>query len=58
MERLNKVYPQDVVDVVEIWVDTQTGVNDVFTEMETLQVLHHYLIERESTNCDTVIFPY
>ena len=30
MERLNKIYPQDVVDVVEIWVDTQTGVNDVF----------------------------
>ncbi len=30
MERLNKIYPQGVVDVVEIWVDTQTGVNDVF----------------------------
>ena len=27
MERFKKVYQQGVVDVIEIWVDTETGVN-------------------------------
>ena len=30
MDRFEKVYSQGVLDVVEIWVDTQTGVNYVF----------------------------
>lgn len=30
MERFKKVYSQGVVDVVEIWVDKETGVNYVF----------------------------
>ena len=30
MERFKKIYQQGIVDVVEIWVDTQTGVNYVF----------------------------
>lgn len=29
-ERFEKVYSQGVVDVVEIWVDKETGVNYVF----------------------------
>ena len=28
--RFVKTYSQGVVDVVEIWVDKETGVNDVF----------------------------
>ena len=27
MERFQKVYQQGTIDVVEIWVDTETGVN-------------------------------
>lgn len=30
MDRFQKVYSQGVIDVIEIWVDTQTGVNYVF----------------------------
>lgn len=30
MERFRKIYQQGKIDVVEIWVDTQTGVNYVF----------------------------
>lgn len=30
MNRFEKVYSQGVIDVVEIWVDKQTGVNYVF----------------------------
>ena len=30
MERFRKIYQQGTIDVVEIWVDTQTGVNYVF----------------------------
>ncbi|HJB96632.1 MAG TPA: xylan 1,4-beta-xylosidase [Candidatus Mediterraneibacter intestinigallinarum] len=30
MERFKKVYQQGIIDVVEIWVDTETGVNYVF----------------------------
>ena len=30
MERFKKTYQQGTIDVIEIWVDTQTGVNDVF----------------------------
>lgn len=30
MERFMKIYQQGLIDVVEIWVDTQTGVNYVF----------------------------
>lgn len=30
MERFQKVYHQGTIDVVEIWVDTETGVNYVF----------------------------
>ena len=30
MERFKKVYNQGKIDVIEIWVDTETGVNYVF----------------------------
>ena len=30
MERFKKIYQQGTIDVVEIWVDTETGVNYVF----------------------------
>ena len=30
MECFKKVYSQGVLDVIEIWVDTETGVNYVF----------------------------
>lgn len=30
MDRFKKIYQQGTIDVVEIWVDTQTGVNYVF----------------------------
>ena len=30
MERFKKVYQQGIIDVVEIWVDTETGVYYVF----------------------------
>lgn len=30
MERFKKVYSQGTVEVIEIWVDTETGVNYVF----------------------------
>lgn len=30
MERFKKVYTQGAVNVVEIWVDTETGVNYMF----------------------------
>lgn len=30
MERFKKVYSQGIIEVLEIWVDTETGVNYVF----------------------------
>ena len=30
MNRFQKVYSQGAIDVMEIWVDTETGVNYVF----------------------------
>ena len=30
MERFKKIYKQGVLEVVEIWVDTETGVNYIF----------------------------
>ena len=27
MDRFEKVYSQGIIDVIEIWVDTETGVN-------------------------------
>ena len=30
MDRFKKVYSQGIIDLVEIWVDTETGVNYVF----------------------------
>lgn len=30
MNRFKKVYSQGKIDVVEIWIDTETGVNYVF----------------------------
>lgn len=27
MDRFKKIYQQGTIDVIEIWVDTQTGVN-------------------------------
>ncbi len=30
MNRFKKIYKQGTIDVVEIWVDTETGVNYVF----------------------------
>ena len=31
MERFKKIYQQGKIDVVEIWVDTQTGVKYAFS---------------------------
>ena len=31
-KRFEKVYKQGAMDVIEIWVDTQTGVNYVFRQ--------------------------
>ena len=45
MDRFKKIYQQGTIDVVEIWVDTQTGVNYVFHETEMQRDLHHYLIK-------------
>ena len=30
MDRFEKVYSQGIIDVIEIWVDTETGVNYMF----------------------------
>ena len=30
MNRFKKIYSQGTIDVIEIWVDTETGVNYVF----------------------------
>ncbi|WP_331489046.1 DUF6440 family protein, partial [Parablautia intestinalis] len=30
MERFKKIYKQGTIDVIEIWIDTQTGVNYIF----------------------------
>ena len=30
MDRFKKVYSQGVIEVMEIWIDTETGVNYVF----------------------------
>ena len=30
MERFKKIYQQGTISMVEIWVDTETGVNNVF----------------------------
>ena len=30
MERFQKIYQQVTIDIIEIWVDNQTGVNYVF----------------------------
>ncbi len=30
MERFKKVYTQGVLDVLEVWVDTETGVNYLY----------------------------
>ena len=30
MERFKKIYKQGVLEVLEIWVDTETGVNYIF----------------------------
>lgn len=30
MNRFNKVYSQGTIDMIEIWIDTETGVNYVF----------------------------
>lgn len=48
MERFKKIYQQGTIDVVEIWVDTETGVNYVFIETETQQVLQHCWTKREN----------
>lgn len=33
MNRFKKVYSQGTIDAVEIWVDTETGVNYVFRKL-------------------------
>lgn len=48
MERFKKIFQQGKIDVVEIWVDTQTGVNYVFIEMEMRQDLPHCLTKMEN----------
>ena len=30
MDRFQKIYTQGVLDVIEVWVDTETGVNYIF----------------------------
>lgn len=30
MDRFKKIYQQGMIDIVEIWIDTETGVNYVF----------------------------
>ena len=30
MDRFEKVYSQGIIDVIEIWVETETGVNYMF----------------------------
>lgn len=35
MERFEKIYQQGTIEVIEIWVDTQTGVNYVFRRSGT-----------------------
>lgn len=30
MERFKKVYSQGIIDMMEVWVDSETGVNYVF----------------------------
>ncbi len=30
MDRFEKVYSQGIIDIIEIWVDTETGVNYMF----------------------------
>ena len=35
MDRFKKIYQQGTIDVVEIWVDTETGVNYVFKRTGT-----------------------
>ena len=30
MDRFKKVYRQGVIDILEVWVDTETGVNYLF----------------------------
>ena len=32
MDRFKKVYRQGVIDILEVWVDTETGVNYLFKE--------------------------
>ena len=31
MERFKKIYQQGTIDVIEIWVDTETGVNYILS---------------------------
>ena len=48
MERFKKIYHQGTIDVIEIWVDTETGVNYVFHRNGNAAGLHHCLIKMEN----------
>ena len=39
MDRFKKVYRQGVIDILEVWVDTETGVNYLFTTAGGLTAL-------------------
>lgn len=47
MDRFKKVYSQGVISVIEIWIDTETGVK-CFTGTEMQEGLRRCLMRRES----------
>ena len=48
MERFQKIYSQGIVSVMEIWVDTETGVHYLFHRDETGRGLHRCWIGKEN----------
>ncbi len=48
MDRFKKVYHQGTIEVMEIWADAETGVDDLFHRNEMQQDLHHYLTKTEN----------
>ena len=48
MERFKKIYQQGTIDVIEIWVDTETGVQYVFHRNGNAAALPRCLIKMVS----------
>ena len=48
MERFQKIYSQGIVSVMEIWVDTETGVHYLFHRDGTGRGLHRCWIGKEN----------